>query len=53
MLIGPWRPAKAAVVRNYLEVYWPCDAGLPAVNAIGTQLRDAINSGLTRWRMAV
>ena len=23
------------------------------VNAIGTQLRDPINSGLTRWRMAV
>ena len=26
---------------------------VPAVNAIGTQLRDPINSGLTRWRMAV
>ena len=26
---------------------------LSAVNAIGTQLRDPINSGLTRWRMAV
>ena len=24
-----------------------------AVNAIGTQLRDPINSGLTRWRMAI
>ena len=23
------------------------------MNAIGTQLLDAINSGLTRWRMAV
>ena len=23
------------------------------MNAIGTQLRDQINSGLTRWRMAV
>ena len=23
------------------------------MNAIGTQLRDAINLGLTRWRMAV
>ena len=23
------------------------------MNAIGTQLRDTINSGLTRWRMAV
>ena len=53
MLIGPWRPAKAALVRNYLEMYWPCAGGLSAVNAIGTQLRDPINSGLTRWRMAV
>ena len=44
---------KAALVRNYLEVYWPCAGGLSAVNAIGTQLRDPINSGLTRWRMAV
>ena len=26
---------------------------LSAVNAIGTHLRDPINSGLTRWRMAV
>ena len=26
---------------------------VPAVNDIGTQLRDPINSGLTRWRMAV
>ena len=23
------------------------------MNAVGTQLRDPINSGLTRWRMAV
>ena len=23
------------------------------MNAIGTQLRDPINSGLTQWRMAV
>ena len=52
-LIGPWRPAKAALVRNYLEVYWPCAGGLSVVNAIGTQLRDPKNSGLTRWRMAV
>ena len=29
---------------------WPCAGGLSAVNAIGTQLRDPINSGLTRWR---
>ena len=44
---------KAAPVRNYLEVYRPCAGGLSAVNAIGTQLRDPINLGLTRWRMAV
>ena len=53
IFIGPWGPAKAAPVWNYLEVYWPCAGGLSAVNAIGTQLRDPINSGLTRWRMAV
>ena len=53
ILIGPWWPAKAALVPNYLEVYWPCAGGLSAVNAIGTQLRDPINSGLTRCRMAV
>ena len=40
ILIGPWGPANAALVRNYLEVYWPCAGGLSAVNAIGTQLRD-------------
>ena len=45
--------ARVALVRRYLEVYWPCVGGLSAVNAIGTQLRDTINSGLTRWRVAV
>ena len=40
-------------LHNYLEVYWPCAGGLSAVNAIGTHLRDPINSGLIRWRMAV
>ena len=44
---------KATLVRNYLEVYWPCGGGLSAVNAIGTQLRNPINSGLTQWRLAV
>ena len=44
---------KATPVWNYLEVYWPCAGGLSAVNAIGTQLRDPINSGLTRWRMVI
>ena len=53
ILIGPWWPAKAAFVRNYLEVYWPCAGGLSAMNAIGTQLRDPINSELTRWRVLV
>ena len=53
ILNGPWWPAKAAPVRNYLEIYWPYAGGLSAVNATGTQLRDPINSGLTRWRMAV
>ena len=53
ILIGPWWPAKAALVRNYFEVYWPCAGGLSAVNAIGMHLRDPINSGLTRWGMAV
>ena len=38
---------------NYFKVYWPCSGGLSAVNAIGTQLRDPINSGLARWRMVV
>ena len=53
ILIGPWRPAKAPIVRNHLEFYWPCAGGRSAVSAIGTQLRDPTNSGLTRWRMAV
>ena len=30
-----------------------CRRTLGSENAIGTQLRDPINSGLTRWRMAV
>ena len=47
------RPAKAARYRNYLENYESCACRLLAVDAIGTQLRDPINSGLTPWRMAV
>ena len=39
--------------RTTFEVYWPCAGGLSAVNTIGTQLRDPINSGQIRWRMAV
>ena len=38
---------------NYVHDHWPCASGLSAVNAIGAQLRDAINSGMTQWRMAV
>ena len=53
IFVSPDTHHYAALVRNYLEVYWPCAGGLSAVNAIGTQLRDPINSGLTRWRMAV
>ena len=44
---------QAALVRNYLDVYWPCAGGLSAVNTIGTRLCDPINSGLTQWCMAV
>ena len=36
-----------------IHTYWPCGGGLSAMNAIGTQLHDPINTGLTRWRMAV
>ena len=35
------------------EDYWPCAGGLSAVTAIGTQLRDLMNPGLTRWRLVV
>ena len=42
ILIGSSGPAKAALVWNYPEVYWPCAGGLSAVNAIGTQLCDPI-----------
>ena len=35
--IGPWWPAKAALVRNYLEAYWPCAGELSAVNTIGSK----------------
>ena len=38
---------------NYLQGYWPCAGGLSAVNTIGTRLRDLVNVGLTRWRLAV
>ncbi|CAN0236523.1 unnamed protein product, partial [Ascophyllum nodosum] len=44
------KPEGSTHYLNYLEDYWPSAGGLSAVNAIGTQLRDPINSGLTRWR---
>ena len=40
--------AKAALVRNYLEVDWPRAGGLSAVNAIGSQLRDPSRSTIGR-----
>ena len=33
---------------NYLEAYWPCAGGLPAVNAIDSKLCGQINSGLAQ-----
>ena len=50
ILVGPCGDLPLPVW-NYLEVHWPCVGGFSAVNAIGTQLRDPMNSGLTRWRM--
>ena len=44
---------KATLARNYLKVYCPCAGALSPENAIGTQLRDPINSGLTQWRLVV
>ena len=40
--------SKAAPVWNNLEAYRTCAGGLSAVNAIGTQLRGPINSGMAR-----
>ena len=50
-LIGSWRYKGITGYWNYLEDYWPCAGGLSALNAIGTRLRDPINSRLTRWCM--
>ena len=53
-LIGQWRPAKAApCTGTTLRTTGPVPAARSIVNAIGTQLRDSINSELTRWRMVV
>ena len=38
---------------NSLEDSWPCAGGFSALNAIGTQLGDLINSGLIQWRLTV
>ena len=41
---------------NYLEDYWPCAGKLSAVPSVRNNcvpMHDPINSGLTRWRMAV
>ena len=51
--VGKERRILMKIVRNYLELYWHCAGELSTVSAIGTQLRDPINSGLTRWRMAI
>ena len=36
-----------------LENFRPYASGLSAVDAIGTQLSELMNSGLTRWRLTV
>ena len=38
---------------NHLEDFRNCTGEHSAVNAHGTQLRDLISSGLTRWRFTV
>ena len=38
---------------SYRVDHWLCAGGLLAANAIGAQLRDPIDSGLTRWRLTV
>ena len=35
--------------RLYIKDNWSYASGLLAVNAMGTQLRDLINSGLSKW----
>ena len=42
---GGWRRTTEQGAEHFI--------GLSAVNAIGTQLPEPINMGLTRWRMAV
>ena len=46
-LLGSWSSGKVALLTGTTL----SAGGLSAVNAIGTQLRDPINSGLTRWRV--
>ena len=53
MIIHAYIPTVEKGARNYLEDYSPCAGGLSAVNAIDTQSRGLIKSGLTRWQLAV
>ena len=56
MLFGPWSPTKAAHLFGTTLRFTglvPCAGELSTVNPIGTQVRDPINLGLTRWRMAL
>ena len=58
---GGYAPMHFTLTRysSYLEDndfeydYWLCAGGRSAVNAISTQLRDFIVSGLDRWRLTV
>ena len=38
---------------NYLDDYWSSADGPSVANVIDTKLHDPINSGVTRWRMAI
>ena len=38
---------------SYIEDYWPCAGELSGLIAMGMQLRDPINSRLTRWRFTI
>ena len=45
--------ASTRMILVHVQMYNIFRLELSAVNAIGTQLRDPINSELTRWRMEV
>lgn len=44
---------NSRLLSSSLENDWPCPAGFSVMNAIDRQMRDRINLGLDRWRMAV